>query len=234
LKIADTPEFLESIANDPRIFPYISCKGQERIDLSGVWHKCIGFEFDGGGWVADRLDANRYEVHTLFLPKSPNVRENAQIAFRYLFCNVDALEVVTKVPDDLPHALKLALDVGFTVKFKRDNAWHRDTHSVGMTYLSLTVDEWAINSQAMQDLGHEFHEELGEHQTHDEDPIHDRYVGLGVACALAGQPEKGVWLYNKWARFAGYQEMDFSDGVARFDNTEVFVNDNGLQVKVCQ
>ena len=235
LRVAQTPEFLESVANHPSVFPAVSRKGQGCIDLSGVWHKCIGLEFEGGGWLFDRLDMGRYEVHTLFLPKSRHTREKAAQAKRYLFTATDALELVTRVPDDLPHALALARHMGFKDAFRRDNAWSRDSGDVGMTYLRLTIDEWAQDSDELQSIGQDFHDKLGEHQTHDEDPVHDRYVGLGVACALAGQPEKGVWLYNKWARFAGYQEMEFSDGVARFDNTEVFVINNELQVRtICQ
>lgn len=234
MKIASTPEFLESIANHPSIFPAVSYHGLDRINLSPVWHKCIGLEFDTGGWLVDRLEMGRYEVHTLFLPGSKGVREKAAIALRHMFCATDALELVTKVPNDLPHALKLSYDVGFKFAFTRDKVWPRASGAVGMTYLRMTIDDWTQANEQLQELGHEFHEKLGEHQTHEEDAIHDRYVGLGVACAMAGQPEKGVWLYNRWARFAGYQEMEYSDGVARFDNTEVTVNDQGLQVKVCQ
>lgn len=234
MKVAETPEFLESVANHPRIFHAVSWYGQDGIDLSPIWHKCIGLEFETGGWVCDQLETGRYEVHTLFLPGSRNVREKAAIALRHMFCATDALELVTKVPNDLPHALKLAYDMGFKPAFTRERAWQRANGMVGMSYLRMTIDDWAQGNKELEALGHEFHEKLGEHQTHDDDHIHDQYVGLGVACALAGQPGKGVWLYNRWARFAGYQEMEFSDGVARFDNTEVSIGSQGLEVKVCQ
>ena len=41
-------------------------------------------------------------------------------------------------------------------------------------------------------------------ENHPNEECHDRYVGACVSMVLAGQPEKAVVLYNRWARFSGY------------------------------
>jgi hypothetical protein len=44
-------------------------------------------------------------------------------------------------------------------------------------------------------------------ENHPQDDAHDRYVGACVETIYGGQPEKAVILYNRWARFAGYQPI---------------------------
>ena len=232
MKISRDPAFLESIANDARVFPAISCVGIDRIDLAPAWPNCIGLEFDTGGWLFHRHLPTYYEVHTLFLPRSRHVREKAAAAAHYVFTGTDCLELVTKVPDDLPHALSLAKSMGFTERFRRAGAWLRADGAVGVTYLGLTIDEWVRGSDYLAELGHGFHDQLGEQQTHDDDEIHDSYVGLGIACAQAGQPEKGLWLYNRWASFAGYRQLEMHDGSIRFDGVTLRVTGDNVSVEM--
>ena len=74
MKIDPTPDFLESVANHPRVLPYISVKGVDVIKFAPIWHDCIAVVFDTGGWLFHRqADPDVYEVHTLFLPKSEGV-----------------------------------------------------------------------------------------------------------------------------------------------------------------
>lgn len=224
MRFSSDPAYFEAIANHPKVFPAVSCKGIDRIEIGPLWHECIGIEADGGGWLLHSHGHGLYEVHTLFLPKTRHVRQQAREALRMVFCGTDALELVTKVPDDLPHALALAKAMGFTVRFRREGAWVRESGAVGMTFLGLTLDEWARGDEALPALGAQFHEKLGEHKDHDDDPAHDRYVGLGIACAQSGQPEKGLWLYNRWARFAGYRPLSMKDGAVSFDGITLRVN----------
>ncbi|MFK3647910.1 hypothetical protein ACI2IY_05660 [Lysobacter enzymogenes] len=233
MKIARSPDFLESVANDPRVFPAVSCAGMERVDLAPVWGDCIGLEFDTGGWLFHRLRPAYYEVHTLFLPRSRYVREMALAAAHYMFTGTDAMELVTKVPVDLPSALALAKASGFTERFTRKGAWIRDSGAVDVVYLGLTLDEWArgVGREYLAERGEWFHQQLGEHQTHDDDPIHDLFVGLGIACAEAGQADKGLWLYNRWAAFAGYRPLEMKRGAIRFDGVVLRVSGENVTVE---
>ena len=54
MKIDPTPDFLESVANHPRVLPYISVKGVDVIKFAPIWHDCIAVVFDTGGWLFHR------------------------------------------------------------------------------------------------------------------------------------------------------------------------------------
>lgn len=142
MKVAESPEFLESVANHPRVLPYVTVKGVDRISFAPIWVDCIGLEFDTGGWVFHRQEPGVYEVHTLFLPKSVNVQEKAREALRYMF-NLDATSILTQVATDLPHVRRLALRNGFKLFDSRRNAWERESGPVDVDYYELTQEAFA-------------------------------------------------------------------------------------------
>lgn len=59
-------------------------------------------------------------------------------------------------------------------------------------------------------MGQEFHDKLEEKKAeieghnHDDDAIHDHYVGAACLMSLAGKVDKGLMIYNSWAACAGY------------------------------
>lgn len=231
MKISQSPEFFEYIANHKRVFPQVSRHGQGPIVLGSIWHQCMGLEFEGGGWLLHRLAPHFYEVHTLFLPKARNIREKAAEGIRYAFTATECEELVTKVPADLPHALALAKAMGFRERFTRKSVWPRSTGSVDVIYLGLTLDEWLKTDPECLKLGRQFHEALGEHATHSDDPIHDRYVGFAVACGKNRMHKKGVYLYNRWALFAGYQPVALDGVEVAFDATKVSMVNDRIEVR---
>lgn len=134
-----SPAFLESIANDSRVFKYVTCEGVDRIELAGIWKDCVALEFDTGGFLFHRHEAGVYEVHTLFLPKSRNVDACADDALAYMF-NTDATVIITQIAKDLPHVKRFALRHGF-VKFA-EGVWKRPGKVVDADYYELTKTDW--------------------------------------------------------------------------------------------
>jgi len=122
-------------------------KGCGRIEFAPIWADCIGLEFDTGGWVFHKQDEGVWEVHTLFLPKSRDVLQNAQQALRYMFTEADAQLIVTQVATDLPHVRRLALAGGFQWFARKEGAWERDSGPVTVDYYELTRDAWANMEQ---------------------------------------------------------------------------------------
>ena len=230
MTIGQSPRFLESVANHPRVFPSVSMHGQGRFDFDSIWPHCIAIQFPRGGFLFHRLGTGYYEVHTLFLPKTHDVDLMARQALHYMFTATDAMEIVTRVPADLPHALALAKRGGFTERFRRFAAWPRDGFDVDVAYLGLTVDEWARENPDLRELGEQFHLRH-DHKNHPEDPIHDVFVGLGLACWQANQPDKGLWLYNRWAMFAGYEPLVMTDGAVCFDGVALTVRDGEFHIR---
>lgn len=139
MKRAQDPAFLELIANNPRVFKNVTCKGVDRIELSSIWNNCVGLEFDTGGFLFHRHDPGVYEVHTLFLPKSKNVQVYAAMAANFIF-NLDAELLLTQVARDLPHVRRLALSQGFT-KFD-EGFLQRDSGDIVTDYYELSKESW--------------------------------------------------------------------------------------------
>jgi len=230
MAIGRTPIFLQSVANHPKVFPSISMAGQGPIDLESLWPHCVAVQFERGGFLFHQLGTGYYEVHTLFLPKTREVDDCARQALHHMFTATDAMEIVTRVPADLPHALALAKRGGFTERFRRFGAWPRDGYDVDVVYLGLTIDDWARENRDLLELGQRFHG-MHEHKNHTEDPIHDAYVGLGLACWQASQPDKGLWLYNRWAVFAGYEPQEMTAGAIHFDGVALTMRDGEFVIE---
>lgn len=221
MKISEDHRFFNEIVNHPRVLPSVSQYGPKELDLEPIWDWCVGIEFDTGGWIFQQLEGGYYEVHTLFLPKSRDIVPKAKQALHHMFTRTDMLECVTRVPRDLPHALKLAQAGGFRWRFAREDGWHRQAGPIPCDYLGLTIDEWTRGSDELMARGVRFHHQLGEHQNHADDPVNDAYAGLGLECWEGGQLKKGLWRYNRWAIASGYRPLHLSsentiefDGVA--------------------
>lgn len=136
MKVATDPAFLESVANHPKVFPAVSCKGVARIDLDPIWADCVALEFDGGGFVFHRQDADVYEVHTLFLPHTKGVDDYAEQALAHMFANGARL-ILTQVAKDLPHVRRFAERHGFVRFGGKENGWERESGPVDVDYFEL-------------------------------------------------------------------------------------------------
>lgn len=141
MRLATSPAFLESIANHPRVYPSVSLKGCGSIDLAPHWADCIGLEWDEGGFVFHRQGEGVYEVHTLFLPRTPDTSGKARAALQYMFTR-GATVVLTQVPRDLPHVRRFAEKHGFTRFDTVENGWQRDSGPVDLDQFALTREEW--------------------------------------------------------------------------------------------
>ena len=141
MRVSTSPDFLQSVANDPRVFPAIASKGRGAFDLSAFWADCIGLEFETGGWVFHRIAPGVYDAHTLFLPKSVDVRGKAREALRYMFTH-GATEILGRIPVDLPHARRLARDMGLTYLRPLDMTVQRESGPVPLHEHHLTRQAW--------------------------------------------------------------------------------------------
>ena len=131
MRVASSPDFLESVANDPQVFPYVSGGQSEPVRFGVKWADCIGLEWDTGGFVFHRHDPVTYEVHTLFLPHTPDTNGKAREALGYMFGH-GAETILTQVAKDLPHVRRFAKRHGFR-KFGEGE---------GRDYFELTREDW--------------------------------------------------------------------------------------------
>lgn len=143
MRIDQTPDFLESVANHPRVFPYVTVRGVDVIKFAPIWHDCIAVVFDTGGWLFHRqADPDVYEVHTLFLPKSTDVLAKAAAAKHFIFDQMHAKRLETLVAIDLPHVRRLALRSGFKLTHRITGMWPRESGPIDYDHFEITRESW--------------------------------------------------------------------------------------------
>jgi RimJ/RimL family protein N-acetyltransferase len=212
---------INAVVNHEAVRPWVTMPGQETLDLSDVVadpRNVVLMTEDGmGGIVFHQHEPGIYEAHTQFLPEA---RGRAALAavhemIDHMFVATDCMELLTRCPAGNRPAEALARAVGGVLDFERAGAWPKADGAVDVRYYAIRYHEWVRRSPGLPDVGHWFHERLEAEnarlghpdELHDDDPAHDRHVGAAVSMILCGQPAKGVTLYNRWARFAGYMPV---------------------------
>lgn len=207
--------FLNQVANHPEVRPWLG--GEGSLDLTEAANNPanILLEADGGGWVLHPIMPGVYELHTMFLPEARgrSYFAAAAEALRWMFTQTDALEIVTRCPDDNGGARMAASVVGFRERFRREDAWKP---GVGVSYQVFSVDDWFVRDKECLAAGRAFHEALEAAKlaagstlpVHPEDEAHDRAVGACTLMIRGGYMAKGVSFYCRWASFAGYATIE--------------------------
>jgi hypothetical protein len=238
---------LNGVANHPDVRPWLGGIGE--LDLSEVVSSPsnFAFEVEGGGFLCIARAPGLYEVHSLFLPDARAGRTYPAMvsAMTYMFTQTDCVELVTRVPDNNERAASLAKAGGFTCKFRREASWPDGETLIGASYLSLSVDAWALASVDCRDVGHVFHDmlEAAKAETgsdllvHADDAAHDAMVGASVLMAQNGNPAKGVAFYNRWASYAGYSPatlLSVNPPVVDVVDAVVEAGPAGMEVLLCR
>lgn len=205
---------VEAICNDPSIRPWTAPEGAAPCSAVGyLTNPSFAVLAEGEGcWLARYLGANRYVIHTNLLPHARGARavELARQALAMAFVKTTAVELLTMVPGNLPHARMLARRMGFRHVFDRPAIWPVGEQTFDMEFYSLTIEDW-VCSGACEKAGERFHARLHEltgEATHGKDPVHDAFVGAAIEMLLSGNIRKAVETYNRWAVFAMYQPVD--------------------------
>lgn len=227
---------LNRVANDPDVRPFL--QGEGEIDLAALVANVanIALVTDGGGFFLHGLTPGEYEVHSMFLPEARGQTVQAmREGMEYMFARTDCLRLVTRVPDGNQPAANLAAAGGFRRLFHRDNAWN----GAGAAYMAVSLEDWALGNPDLEADGEWFHQKLeqakaeadSELLAHDHDSAHERAVGATVLMMRAGNVNKGLAFYNRWAVFAGYQPiallsdappvLDLGDAVVELKNGDM-------------
>lgn len=129
MKRADSPDFLEAIANDPRIRPYIGGEGEVRA--GETWKDTIALEWEQGGVVFLKESPGVYSAHLLFLPNASPLKKCLD-ALRYMFTRTGCHTVTGTIPDTNTRARRIALAAGMQHLGDSD----------GLSHYRLTVRDW--------------------------------------------------------------------------------------------
>ncbi len=224
------PAFFNRVCNLPGVREWLA-PGDAPIDVSELVLNPLNFALKGkrGGFILVNVGRGAYCVHSQFEPHSGEAVGAMRAGFAYMFSRTDCVRVTSLVPDNNKAAKALAKLAGFRPWYRREKSPFGPCEMV-----SLTIDEWVCDDKegALEAEGHAFHETLerakwgagSKLETHEDDPVHDRYVGATALMCRHGQAAKGVGVYNSWAVASGYAPIklitdnppvvDVVDGIA--------------------
>lgn len=207
---------INPILNDPDVYASIMVPGLERFDATSLVTdpRNVLLMAEGGGILFCQHEPGIYEVHTNFLSAH---RGRAAIiasleAYRWMFTRTDAMILLTRVPAPNKAANKFCRIVGATLEFERKSVWPTNDGNVDLNFYALRYDDWVRKTPDLMKSGQAFHDRLEtererlDHPTpiHPDEDCHNLHVGACAEMIYGGQPEKAVVLYNRWARFVGF------------------------------
>lgn len=210
------PAPFNRVFNDPSVRPWMG-RGVDPMDLTGAVRNpaniCLLTDCGEGGYLLERAQPGLYIAHTLALPaaRGKPMLKLMEEGFAYLFLETDAVEVATFVPDSNLAADRWAVIAGFRETFRRESffPYGDEEHLDGGSFRSLKYEEWVLRHKPNRVAGEQFHDmihaaspSLG---THPDDPVHDAFVGATIRGVKAGNTQKAIVLFNRWAAQAMYQ-----------------------------
>lgn len=201
---------VNAVLNHSSVRPYVAPLGEGGIDVSAAVANPNNVLLMGehGGCLMVQLVAGIYEVHTQVLPEGRGAWtvEMLEAVQYWMFTRTNCVEGVTRVPQGHQAARAAALAVGMRKDFTRPACSFLEK-IVPFDIYSITIQDWARRAGGLADRGqwlHDFFARQAERlgisvPLHDDDPNHNRYVGAALDMALAGQHQKAVAFYNRWA-----------------------------------
>jgi hypothetical protein len=235
------PVFLTEVVNHPEVRPWLA--GEGPLDISERVLDADNFVLvsEFGGFILVRHEPGIYEVHSQFLPGNGTHPIKAmRAAQEWMFTRTDCQAIVSKVPEANKAAKGFAITGGLRPIFRRAKS------DLGpCEYVELALMDWAMRTKALEAHGERFHAFLeaakategSQLPTHPHDPAHERAVGAAMLMIERGQPQKGVAFYNRWARLAGYAEIELlSEAPVVVDAVDavVGIGDTGMEMLLCR
>lgn len=207
---------INPILNHPDVFPAISVPGHDKYDVTPLVANPLNVLMmsEGGGILFAKQEPHIYEVHTNFLPqfRGRHALRASLSAYRWIFCHTDCETILTRIPAFNRAADLWARKAGFRFMFQRDKAWPTKDGGVDLKFYALRIHDWIWSTPSLAESGVRFHRRLDEERKrfnltdegHADDHSHDIAVGACAEMIFGGEPEKGAYLFNSYAAFAGY------------------------------
>lgn len=246
---AETATHVNAILNHPEVRPDVA-PGDAEIDVTSHMSLpgCLVLAGEHGAFLLFKIDTGIYETHTFILPSGRGLwaREFAAAGASWMFINTDAYDLTTRVPLGHVAAKALAMGAGMRWEFTRYPGVEFRGRVTPMATYGMRIQDWAARASGFNEAGHAFHEHLREEAARcgvkvpphpDDDPDHDRYVGIAFAMIVAGEVGKGVAFYNRWAALARHSRVQWIgvDPVAiRIDTGILTLADGRISLSVSE
>lgn len=235
-------EQINAILNHPAVRPDVAEPKDGALDIAEraaqPGNVCLVGEH--GAFVVLRYDAGIYEVHTAILPSGRGewAKAFAEEGAKFMFTHTDCVDLLTRVPQGHIAAKALTEMNGFRHQFTTPADTLFRGRLVPCHVYYLTLQEWATRAPGMEQIGASFHAWLtaqvgdGHGEPHEDDPAHNRVVGVALSMVQGGQAVKGVMWYNRCsiaARHPMIRLLSIAPVQIRFDAGILSMTEHGLE-----
>lgn len=204
----DDADLIQSICSDPEVRRWVDPFGKVPFDVSR-WLTPTNMVVlvDHGCFLSNWLGDTTFGVHTNILPEGRGKRAlvSARAALTLAFLRSNAESFLTSVPENNRAAAWFTRAMGFQFSYSQPKRWVARDGNWDIDHFRLDIDTWILQGHVVS-LGQAFHLELEAvgHTSHAPDFVHDCYVGALCGMVAVGKWEKGLKIYNRWARSAGF------------------------------
>lgn len=171
--------------------------------------------------------------------------QGSQFAFNWMFTQTDAFELLTKCPYGNIAAKAGAKIVGCSLRFTTRPIWPVEGKLVPVDVYSILIQDWPRIANNLVEAGKWFHKELDlcynrqgiSLSVHEDDEVHDRYVGAAIEMIRGGQVGKAINFYNRWASLSNYKKIGLisvNPLVIDIDECRLNIKKDSFEVITCQ
>jgi hypothetical protein len=206
---------LNAVLNDPDVYPFITGIVDGPIDAAPLVENVDNYLLaaEGGALLFCQQEPGVYLLYNNWLKthQGDAALLETLAAYRWMFANTDCVVIQSKIPGCNPQAIELAKLSGMLLDFERRGFWQTRTGLFDMSFFVLRYDEWARQQgAALADVGAKFYEHLAQEfvrhgrilERAGDNELFNARVGACMEMIEGEQPDKGVVLYNIWARLA--------------------------------
>lgn len=241
----NTAEVINRVVNDPTVRPYVADVSEGTLDLTvnvtnpdnvmlmGEW----------GGCLFLRLMPCLYEVHTAILEPGRGAwsKEFLWSVGLFMFTRTNAVEIVTRVPKTHLGAKQASISAGMKYAWTEKNGCKFTGQVMDVDIYSATVQDWMFQAPWLEQIGADFHAELNKQAQelgvteppHENDPTHNRVVGICYEMFKGGQGVKAEALYNRWAKASRHPQialLSLDPPIIQFDIGKLAIVDGKIKV----
>lgn len=229
-KLSESPSFFSSLLTHPCIQPKLFPADEQLVDLESIWGNFVPLQCEDGGWIAAQKGPGSWEISPLFLPEAGQVSAKSRNLLHWVFCWLEAEEVILRLPSDAIAELKMAQELGFELYFDLPSAWARaDGSYVDTLFLRISLHGWILGNAGLYVLGEAVRQATEASPCHF--PVLDAYVGASVACMQAGAEMRGLEIMNRLRAHLNAPPLSIVDSWLVLDGVRVQVRGGQLVVK---
>ncbi len=228
--------FLNQIANDPRVRPFLLGRGVLDLTLLVENPANVCIVCSAGGILAVQVTPQLYEFHTVSTLDHDGVADMLQLGadgIGYLFSHTTCREIVARVPVDNRNAHIFATHCGFRdIGLQREFAPGRNAR-----LMRATLEDWIAKATLPRVEGFSIQSLIAESLQFavraPDNEQRDRYLGAALLMAKSGQVLKGVEVHNLGAFIYGFPPItllsqmptiiDIGDAVVGLENGQAEV-----------